>query len=289
MSQELIQTPIPVERKDLSNGRWYTPTDSYWNEHFGEDTPKIYKRSSTTFEDCLDKGVGFHKWLGDAPTYKDAMKYANERATIGTMVHDYCERLLHGITLNFEDQPKWLNQETQELIPVTDEVIKYIMSFEQFCKDSQQNGAFITEATEICMFDLAANNEGKQINNWAGTADWVVKLINKKGEEERWLIDWKTGKCYPKAHQLQLTSYQILWESLFPDKPIHGVACLYLKGAWRTKPNYQLKRYEFIPETWKKVVDISEWVNNYPVPAHPKEYPTTFTLKKEEQELKESA
>jgi len=289
MEQELLNSPIPVERHDLPNGRWYTPTDTYWHKQFGEETPKIYKRSSTTFEDCLDKGIGFNKWLGEANSYEDAMKYANKRATIGTMVHDYCERLLNGIDLDFTEQPSWHNKETDELIPVTDEIKKYLMSFMAFCDDSQQHGNFITEALEICMFDLAADNEGKQIHNWAGTADWVVRLINKKGEEERWLIDWKTGNPYPKPHQLQLTSYKILWESLFPDKPIHGAACLYLKSGWRKKPNYTLKKYEFDPKTWKKVVDISEWVNNYPVPAHRKEYPTTFTLKKEEQEIKESA
>ena len=54
--EELLQTSIPVIRHDLNNGRWYTPVDEYWEENFGEGIPKIYKRSSTTFEDALDKG-----------------------------------------------------------------------------------------------------------------------------------------------------------------------------------------------------------------------------------------
>lgn len=290
IEQELLQSPIPVERHDLANGRWYSPLESYWEEHF-KDAPMIYKRSSTTFENVLDKGIGFHTWLGNSPTYEAAMDYANKRAAIGTIVHDYCERLLLGTKIDFEQQPKWYNKDTDELVPVSREMIKYIMSFMQFCEDSQVNGEFTTEATEICMFDLAADSEGNQLHPWAGTADWVVRLVNKKGEEERWIVDWKTGKPY-NTHQLQLTSYKILWESLFPEHPIDGIACLYLKSGWRKAPNYTFKKYKPDAATWKKVVEVSDWANNSPAPSFPPDLPTTFTLAKEEEEqeqLKESA
>ena len=281
--EELLQTSIPVIRHDLHNGRWYTPVDKYWEENFGEGVPKIYKRSSTTFEGSIDKGVGFHRWLGSANSYEDAMEYANKRAVIGTIVHDFCERLLRGTKIDLEAQPSWYDKETDKLIPISREIVKYIMSFMQFCDDAQANGDFITEALEICMFDLAADNEGNQLHPWAGTADWVVRLVNKKGEEERWLIDFKTGKPY-QTHQLQLTSYQILFESLFPDLKIDGIACLYLKSGWRKKPNYTLKKYKTDRQTWKKVVEVSDWVNNYPVPSFPKDLPTTFSLIEDEQE-----
>lgn len=284
---ELLQTPIPVERHDLSGVRWYGATDSYWDKHF-PDTPKIYKRSSTTVENAIDKGIGFNKWLGNSPTYDAAMEYANYRATIGTMVHDYCERVLRGIEVDFLKEPKWLNQETGELITVTREVQKYMMSFTQFCEDISQNGNFITEALEICMYDLATDNEGNQLHSWAGTADWVVKIVNKKGVEERWMIDFKTGNAY-NTHQLQLTSYKILFESLFPDHQLDGLACLYLKGKWRKKPNYTFKKYTPDIETWNKVVAVSDWANNYPVPSFPQELPTTFSLKEAQVQLKESA
>jgi hypothetical protein len=218
------------------------------------------------------------------------MEYANYRAQIGTIIHDYCERLLRGIKLDFKKQPKWHNKETDELIPVNREIIKYMCSFEQFCLDVQVNGAFVTEALEICMFDLAADNEGNQLHPWAGTADWVVKIINKKGKEERWLVDFKTGNAY-NTHQLQLTSYKILWESLFPEHPIDGIACLYLKSGWRKEPNYTFKKYKFDPKTWNEVVAVSEWANNSPVPSFPPDLPTTFSLIEEEaqEQLKESA
>ena len=287
--KDLLQTPIPVERHDLANGRWYAPLDDYWNKEFGEDTPKIFKRSSTTFEDALDKGIGFHRWLGNANSYEDAMEYANKRATIGTIVHDFCERLLLGQKINLVEQPSWYDAESDKLIPISREIVKYIMSFKQFCDDASVNGEFTTEALEICMFDLAADNKGNQLHPWAGTADWVVKLVNKKGKEERWLIDFKTGNAY-QTHQLQLTSYKILFESLFPDLKIDGIACLYLKSGWRKKPNYTLKKYKEDKQTWKKVVEVSDWVHNYPVPSFPKDLPTTFSLiEEEEQETKKES
>ena len=292
---ELLQTPIQPERHDLSNGRWYTPVDDYWFKHFGENVPKVYKRSSTTIEGVISKGKGFEMWLGNASTYDSAMEYANKRALIGTMVHDYCERLLRQTPEDDDLQlipgeTKWYDQGSDTLIPITREVVKYVMSFQKFVKDCQVNGAYTTEALEICMFDLAADNEGNQLHPWAGTADWVVRLTNKKGKEERWLIDFKTGNAYT-AHQLQLTSYKILFESIFPELPIDGLACLYLKSGWRKEPNYTFKQYKPDVETWNKVVAVSEWQNNNPVPSFPKELPTTFSLNEEEvqEQLKESA
>ena len=80
-------------------------------------------------------------------------------------------------------------------------------------------------------------------------------------------------------------------QSLFPDYPIDGVACLYLKSGWRKAPNYTFKKYKCDEATWKKVVEVSDWANNKPAPSFPRDLPTTFTLVKEEeeQELKESA
>ena len=49
IEQELLQSPIPVERHDLADGRWYSPLESYWEENV-KDEPMIYKRSSTSFE-----------------------------------------------------------------------------------------------------------------------------------------------------------------------------------------------------------------------------------------------
>lgn len=278
---DLIQTPIPVERHDLSNGRWYTPIDSYWEEHFGEDTPKIYKRSSTTFDGVIDKGMGFARWLGNSSSYDAAMDYANERATKGTIVHDYCERLLLGTEIDLSHP--WHDKETDRLIPIDDEIIKYVMSFVQFTQGIE----YTTEALEICMFDLAADNEGNQLHPWAGTADWVTRIVNKKGEEERWLIDFKTGNAY-NTHQLQLTSYKMLWDALFPELPIDGIGCLYLKSGWRKEPNFTFKKYNPVPELWNKVVELSDWANNYPVPRFRQELPTVFQIEKAQDNTKES-
>lgn len=277
---ELLQTPIPVERHDLSNGRWYTPVDEWWFEHYSEDTPKIYKRSSTTVESVVSKGYGFDKWLGKSPTYEHAMEYANKRAMIGTIVHSDVEQLLLGEEIDMSMD--WLDHDGK-MYKRTDEMAKYLMSFIKFTEDVE----YETEALEICMFDLAADNEGNQLHPWAGTADWIVKITNKKGISERWLVDWKTGNDYP-IHQLQLTSYQMLFESMFPDLKIDGIGCLYLKSGWRKEPNYKFKKFKFIPKTWNKVMDVSLWSENNPVPKFRRELPLSFSLK-QVQEVKESA
>ena len=81
----------------------------------------------------------------------------------------------------------------------------------------------------------------------------------------------------------------ILFESLFPDHQLDGLACLYLKSGWRKKPNYTFKKYKPDIETWNKVVAVSDWANNYPVPSFPQELPTTFSLKEAREQQEESA
>jgi hypothetical protein len=228
----------------------------------------------------VSKGYGFDKWLGNSPTYEHAMEYANKRAMIGTIVHSDVEQLLLGEEIDMSMD--WLDHDGK-MYKRTDEMAKYLMSFIKFTEDVE----YETEALEICMFDLAADNEGNQLHPWAGTADWIVKITNKKGISERWLVDWKTGNDYP-IHQLQLTSYQMLFESMFPDLKIDGIGCLYLKSGWRKEPNYKFKKFKFIPKTWNKVMDVSLWSENNPVPKFRRELPLSFSLK-QVQEVKESA
>ena len=78
---QLITSKIPISRLDTPKGRAYYARDSKL-----EDRQYIYS-STTILSNTLTKGIGFDMWLGNALSYKDAMKYANERAFIGTMTH----------------------------------------------------------------------------------------------------------------------------------------------------------------------------------------------------------
>jgi len=184
-SGDLVDTPIPIERFDL-NYRWYCPILSWYKENVDAKAKEVpldwYKPSTTTICDIVSKGVGFNMWLGNAVSYDAAMAYANERATIGTMVHDACERLISGDEVNTDIG--WIDRKTSEIHEWHDEHRKYIMSFLAFYDLAE----FRTEATEIALYHPK--------HPTAGTIDWVVKVKNKKGNWERWMIDFKTGKGY---------------------------------------------------------------------------------------------
>ena len=86
--QENIKTIVekytennPLQRHDLNNGRWY------------EDSKGRYYISVTSF-DIIDKGVNFHNWLMN--NGQDAIRIRDEKATIGTIVHAYIDKLVMG-------------------------------------------------------------------------------------------------------------------------------------------------------------------------------------------------
>tara|TARA_R110002074_G_scaffold371161_1_gene546200 strand:+ start:297 stop:656 length:360 start_codon:yes stop_codon:yes gene_type:complete len=86
--QENIKTIVekytennPLQRHDLNNGRWY------------EDSKGRYYISVTSF-DIIDKGVNFHNWLMN--NGQDAIRIRDEKATIGTIVHAYIDKLVLG-------------------------------------------------------------------------------------------------------------------------------------------------------------------------------------------------
>jgi CRISPR/Cas system-associated exonuclease Cas4 (RecB family) len=263
---DLLQTPIPIKRHDLSNGRWYSPTEGWWKDHGEGDMP--YKQSSTTILEMFHKGFGFDKWLGDSLSFHHAMEYANERAQIGTVVHEMAQQLTLGAEIKFDDN--WFDADNQEVVEITPEIIKYIMSFKAFWDDWKPQPI----ATELAMINLELD--------WAGTADLVAEMTDPKTEKTgTYLIDYKTGKNIYRVHQLQLTSYRLLFESLF-DIEIDAIATVQLKSGWIKAPTYTLKTHEFIPEIWEHTLKCYKWWANDPEPKWEKELPTEIKLYGEE-------
>jgi len=269
---QMIDPPIPIERFDL-NYRWYVPLLSWYKENIDKEAEKVpldwYKPSTTTICDIVSKGVGFNMWLGNAVSYAAAMEYANERADIGTMVHDACERLILGDEVDTE--VGWIDRKTSEIREWTDEHRKYIMSFLAFHDLTE----FKTEATEVSLYHPN--------HPTAGTIDWVVRIKNKKGKWERWMIDFKTGKGYD-IHQVQLSDYKTLWDLHFPRKKVNRIACLYLTSGWRLHATSKksLKEYDHNPALVNKVYTLWSHFNHDPKPSFKDELPKVFTLTKEE-------
>ena len=95
--KNLATSKIPLKRLDTPKGRTYYQADLKVEE-------RTYIYSSTTIiSNVLSKGIGFDMWLGNATSYKDAMDYAQERASVGNMTHALCMYLIWGETIDCRD------------------------------------------------------------------------------------------------------------------------------------------------------------------------------------------
>lgn len=262
MQFDLKSSPIDTKTNDLSNGRWYC-------NNAKEEKEKVYIPSVTTILNAISKGKGFDMWLGNALSYKHAMDYANEAADIGSIVHAYCYRLIMGEKVNTKED--YLDADNNRIIKVDNRVTKRLQGFMDFFKDHKP----IPIATELSLYNPAKDKDGEIIFNWAGQVDDVM-LINDK----RIMLDIKTGKEH-QSHALQLTAYQLLWESLFNDEPIHELWGLYLPENY-VKKSYKIVKYKYNPGMWLNVYELWIWQNmkknKKPAPVFKKELPSEFQI-----------
>ena len=268
---QLIVSKIPISRLNTAKGRVY-----YQRDVKVDDRVYIYS-STTVLSNTLTKGIGFDMWLGNAVSYKDAMQYANERAFLGTMTHAMIMYLLWGEEVN--TKTGFYNDDTGEIASVPDEVKLRLQGFIDFYKDMQPEPI----ASEISLFCPDLDDDGELLFPWAGTADQILKMPDGK----IWLVDIKTGKDYPKDHELQLTSYKLLWDHIYGKE--HGeidiVACLYLNS----KGKYKLKKYKFVPYNWYNVYENFEYMvrdgrGSMPTIKEKEVLPDVYSIK--EQEIK---
>ena len=163
------------------------------------------------------------------------------------------------------------------IIPIPDEVKLRLQAFIDFCHEHNPRSI----ATEISLYCDDLNDAGNLKYPWAGTADNVMEIDGKI-----WLIDIKTGKAY-KSHELQLTSYKILWDHIYGKE--HGkidvIAGLYLTP----KGKYKVVKYNFEDLVWWNVYMMFEYVlkdkrGKMPVIKTKKELPDIYSLEKGEKE-----
>ena len=265
---ELIQNPINVERHQLNDGRWYAPTDVWWANQFKDvknPPEKPFFRSITTIPNVFNKGVGWDKWLGNATDYESAMKYARERANIGSLVHILIEKLLITNIVSFDDSvmEQYLDTLDVDFDPHLiyqihkSEIIKYMMSFQQFYIERNPSPL----AIEIQLMNIKQDEEGNYLFPWAGTADFIGSMKCLRGKIKFGYADWKTGEPY-SSHHLQAIATKILWDSIYPETPLDFLADVYMTHKWRGAPKYTIKWMEFKPEAWK-VSLLANQVANY--------------------------
>lgn len=231
----LIHSKIPTGVMDSPHGRVYYAK----NDH---PDKRIYFYSVTTIEGAMNKGLGFDMWLGNSLSYKHAMEYANERADFGTMIHALCMYLGWGKTVDCDYG--FYNYRKNRIETIGDSAKKTLQSYIDWHTDNDVE----LIATEISLYNPLKDKEG-YVYPYSGTADIVCKFDGKLC-----IVDIKTGKEYPKSHELQLTAYKMLYDSLYAEE--HGVIdelyCLYLKNSGK----YKVVKYNFVPDRWFNLLDI---------------------------------
>jgi len=255
---ELLEAPVPAERFDCSNGRFYSPLVEGGQEC-------AYYPSVTTITQALPKGVGWNKWLGNAGSYEEAMRYADKTAQTGECVHALANWLIQGLTIKTGED--WYDSRREEFIKLTPAILLRVQGFMEWWEEYKP----IPIASEILLC-------GDSDMPWAGTAD-LVCMINDK----RWLIDYKTGKEWKHDHEMQLAGYEMLWNKHFPDEPIDRRSPLYL-GERGGVTSYKTK-YKFLPDQWLVLYD--QWLymrDGKAEPRLPEEFPATLNLYEEEKD-----
>lgn len=244
----LIQPKIIPTRHDLKNGRWY--------EYEGK-----FKPSVTTFLDIVSKGIGFNMWLGNSPSYREAMKIRDEAGEVGERIHYNIGNLILGGEVETVDRPE--------------AEIKMLLGFMKFWEDYEPRPI----AVEVPLYhpDIP----------YAGTADLIcnIKVPGLTTKEDKWLIDFKTGQLYD-IHQVQLSAYKILAEKIFNFK-IDNIRVLRLYEHRGDKPNYQLKPFDPLsPDFINSIYSLWQWDRKNPEPVFQVEYPEVLSLQEKENEPK---
>ena len=169
------------------------------------------------------------------------------------------------------------------IIPIPVEVKLRLQAFLDFCHEHNPRSI----ATEISLYCDDLNDEGELMFPWAGTADNVMGIKDEKtGKELIWLIDIKTGKEFRHPHELQLTSYKILWDHIYGKElgKIDILAGLYLNSRGK----YKLVKYNFVDYNWWNIYENFEYVlkdkrGKMPTIKIKPELPDIYSLKKGEE------
>ncbi|QDP64293.1 MAG: hypothetical protein Unbinned4139contig1000_6 [Prokaryotic dsDNA virus sp.] len=263
---QLITSKTPISRLDTSKGRVY-----YQRDVKEEDRVYIYS-STTILSNVITKGIGFNMWLGNSLSYDHAMEYAKKRAFLGTMCHAMIMHLIWGEIV--DTSTGFYNEDTGEIENVPNEIKLRLQGFIEFYLTMQPEPI----ATEIALYTNELDEENELMYPWSGTADQILRMPDGK----LWLVDIKTGKAYDKDHELQLTSYKLLWDHLFGKEhgEIDKLGCLYLNSRGK----YKLKEYKFVPYNWYNIYENFEYMirdgrGSMPKIEEKPELPTKYSIK----------
>ena len=190
--------------------------------------------------------------------YDKYLSKSSEALRVGSLTHDYCEKLLLGESLEVENDS---------------EVQKALTCFCAWYKQYKPN----VIATEEILFSSAIN-KGRMVYPYAGRCDLVAEI-----DGEVWMIDFKTAKqINDPAFDIQLSMYKNLWDINNPGKMIDKLGVVHCKknfmGIEPSKSTKLFKEVKYSPKAVDSAVYLFNMYNDSVDRAgYPKTRPTLKT------------
>lgn len=200
---------------------------------FEGNEPVFYPSVTTLLRQTMPTSPFLIQWIaqnGDNADFKRDLA-----ASYGTLMHREIERLLIARAYDLDAVTdivrEWLERENiadKYLSEWSGKLRKDILAFAQFVKDWKVRPL----AVEISLCSSLG---------YAGCIDLPCVLTDKKGNEFRAIVDFKSGrKGFWEEHELQLELYRLMWNEAYEDLQIDRIFNWSPKD-WRTSPTYNFK------------------------------------------------
>lgn len=203
--------------------------------HFYYVDGKFFPGVTTILGEAMPTPYALRYWIGEVGNEKAQVKLerAGER---GTAIHNACELLLRGETLDLRKFPQ---KEDKRCLAG---FVNWVSEFNPKFDDTQKDIEF-TVASQV---------------GYAGTVDFKCTL-----ENEPWIVDIKTSAAVYDSHKLQLGAYQQAYFEMTGIKARMGILHLNskVKKGWTFHQDLEIagKPVEF--EDFKKVFEVYKMLN----------------------------
>lgn len=184
-------------------------------------------------------------------SYRHKLKYIDQvnlgvpniHASFGTSIHEACENFLKTKEMDlsiFENTLKKIWEENKEVKEFTQE--NYNISYEDGINILNEIPTFIeatfgsdwelVEAEKELLVEINTNQENSP--NFKGYIDGILKVKDKKGNEQYWILDWKTTSFgwKPQKKQdpevrMQLALYKKYWSKI-SNIDLKNIKCAFI-------------------------------------------------------------
>lgn len=215
---------------------------------------KFFPGVTTILHETLPTAETLRKWIGDIGNEKaqEKLERAGER---GTSIHNACERLLKGDTINLQDEFKSNSDK------------KCVAAFVNWVHETQP---VIKDQADI--EKTLASSYG-----FAGTLD-IFCYIN----DEPWIVDIKTSAGIYEAHKLQQAAYQQAFYEMTGIMPNIGILHLNskTKKGWSFIQKLEIGGKQVTFDDFMKVFEVYKMLNGGKIKSPPLKdiYPAMITL-----------